>query len=494
MYGRHEFFIGGEWVPPVSDAVIEILSPSTEQVIGTVPAAGADDVAAAVRAAGAARTGPWAAMDFEARAAVLEAAAAYIEAGASEIAPVLSADMGTPLENARKALVPTAARMIRTAIDCARSIPQRQVRRDSAGAVLVAEEPIGVVAALVPFNGPLTIAILKTAPALLAGCPVVLKPSELAPLGAFVLADALAAAGLPPGMFNLITGGAEAGAMLVSHSTVDMVSFTGSTAVGRKIAAAAGERLKRISMELGGKSAGIVLEDADLDLAARVIGSAFTSAGQYCRALTRVLAPRRRYDEVVEALVRTAKSVVPGDPAEPGTNMPALISAAQRDRVQSYVDIAVAEGARVVCGGRRPEGLTKGYFYEPTVIADATNDMTFVREEIFGPVVAVIPYDSVDEAVAIANDSEYGLSGAVFTKDERRGLDIALRVETGTTGVNLHGARSCAPCGGVKSSGIGQEHGPEGFLEFLSPKAILISEEMARELELSGVPSVASIR
>ncbi|MBV9659640.1 MAG: aldehyde dehydrogenase family protein, partial [Acidimicrobiales bacterium] len=295
--------------------------------------------------------------------------------------------------------------------------------------------------------------------------------------------------GLPEGMFNVLSGAAATGQRMVEHPDVDMVSFTGSTAVGRQIAGTAAGALKNISLELGGKSAAIVLEDADIDTVTQVVaGGTFGSAGQYCRALTRVLAPRSRYDEVVEALAAGARAMTPGDRMGP------LISARQRDRVESYVAAALDEGARLVAGGKRPAQPERGYFYEATVFADATNDMRFVQEEIFGPVIAVMPYDTVDEAVAIANDSDYGLSGAVFSQDARAALDVTLRVRTGTTGVNLHGARSCAPCGGMKSSGIGQEHGPEGYLEFLTPKAILIPEDLAQTLESEGVGSRPAIR
>jgi acyl-CoA reductase-like NAD-dependent aldehyde dehydrogenase len=330
--------------------------------------------------------------------------------------------------------------------------------------------------------------VVKSVPALLAGCPVVLKASELTPLSVYFLAEVFEAAGLPPGMLNVVSGAAETGTRMVEHPGVAMVSFTGSTAVGRRIAEVCGRGLKDVSLELGGKSAAIVLDDADIATVAQVAGGGtFASSGQYCRALTRVLAPRSRYDEVVGALGAIAERMKPGEQMGP------LISAAQRERVETYVASALDEGARLVAGGKRPTAPERGYWYEATVFADATNDMRFVREEIFGPVVAVIPYDTVDDAVAIANASEYGLSGAVFTEDLRRGLDVASRVRTGTTGVNLHGARSCAPCGGMKSSGIGQEHGPEGFLEFLSPKTINIPEELAVELEAEGVPSRAPI-
>jgi acyl-CoA reductase-like NAD-dependent aldehyde dehydrogenase len=316
----------------------------------------------------------------------------------------------------------------------------------------------------------------------------VLKASELTPLSVYLLAEAFEEAGLPGGMLNVVSGGAETGMRMVEHPDVAMVSFTGSTAVGRRIAEVCGRDLKDVSLELGGKSAGIVLDDADLDTVAAVVGGGtFASSGQYCRALTRALAPRSRYDEVVATLRAVATRMKPGE------HMAPLISAEHRGRVESFVESALEDGARLVAGGSRPEEPARGYFYEATVFADATNDMRFAREEIFGPVLAVIPYDTVDEAVAIANDSAYGLSGAVFTRDARRGLDVAARVRTGTTGINLHGARSCAPCGGMKASGIGQEHGPEGFLEFLTPKTINVSDELAVELEAEGVPTRPAI-
>jgi len=471
----------------------DVVSPATEEVIGSVAWGTPTDVQRAVESATRARHGEWARRGFDERAELLEVLADEIDARAAYVSEVTTAEAGQPASRARD-LGHVAARMVRAAIDCARQVPLRELRRDSAGATLVQQEPVGVVGALVPFNGPLTISVLKTAPALLAGCPVVLKPSPQALLPAFVLAEAAEAAGLPSGMFNLVTGDAPVGQALVEHPNVALVSFTGSTAVGRRIAEAAGAGLKHISMELGGKSAAIVLDDADLDVAVPLIASAFTTAGQYCRALTRVLVPAHRSAEVISALVDAATKMRPGDPTASATNMPPLISSAQRDRVERYVELARQSGAKIECGGRRPPSLSAGYFYEPTVVSSAKNDMPFVREEIFGPVVAVIEYGDVEEAIAIANDSDYGLSGAVFTRDLDRGLDVALRVETGTIGVNQHGARSSAPCGGVKASGIGQEHGPEGFLEFLTPKAIMVPDDLATALERSGVPTRPVVR
>jgi aldehyde dehydrogenase (NAD+) len=481
---RKELYIGGEWVAPSTSEIIDVVNPRTEEVGGQAPVASARDVDAAVAAALVAFDGPWTSRSFAERAAVVEHAAETILGRAEEIGETMFAEQGMPPQAAVAGLIPAVARMMRVSVECAAQIPLREVRRDAQGAVVVEQTPLGVISAIVPFNGPLPIAVLKSVPALLAGCPVVLKASELTPLSVYFLAEAFEAAELPPGMLNVVSGAAETGMRMVEHPDVAMVSFTGSTAVGRRIAEVCGRNLKNVSLELGGKSAAVVLDDANVATVAQVAGGGtFGSSGQYCRALTRVLAPRTRYDEVVGALAEIAKAMRPGQQMSP------LISAAQRDRVEAFVAYALEDGARLVAGGTRPPEPEHGYWYEATVFADATNDMRFVQEEIFGPVVAVIPYDTVDEAVAIANDSEYGLSGAVFTEDLRRGLEVASRVRTGTTGVNLHGARSCAPCGGMKASGIGQEHGPEGFLEFLSPKTINIPEELAVELEAEGVPS-----
>jgi aldehyde dehydrogenase (NAD+) len=485
---QKDLYIGGEWVRPSTDALIEVINPRSEEVTIQAPDASEADVDAAVAAAVAAFHGPWASTSFEDRVKVVERAADLLVAATDDVAEALAAETGNP-PAAAGGMVPVVARMMRVAVDCARQVPIREVRRDAQGAVLVQQEPRGVVAAIVPFNGPLPIAVLKSTPALLAGCPVVLKASEFTPVSVFALAKAYDEAGLPAGMLNILSGGAATGQRMVEHPDISMISFTGSTAVGRHLAELGGREFKHVSLELGGKSAGIVLEDADMSVVGALIaGGTFGAAGQYCRAITRAFAPRARYDEVVETLAGVARAMVPGERMGP------VISARQLDRIDAYVQSALDEGARLVVGGKRAEAPEKGFYYEATVFADATNDMRFVREEIFGPVIAVIAYDTVDEAIAMANDSDYGLSGTVITADLRRGLDVASRIETGTIGVNQHGARSCAPCGGVKSSGVGQEHGREGFIEFLTPKAIMIPEELAAELEAEGIPSCPTIR
>ena len=492
---RARLFISGRWVEPVTAERQVVVCPATEQVVGYSAATTRDELDQAVESAREARIGPWAGMDLDERTAVIERAAEALSARGEEIAEVVSLEQGMPHRTALHGIVPASTRMMRTAVDCIRQIPLREIRQDSTGKVLVEQEPVGVVAAMVPFNGPLPIAILKVVPALLAGCPVVLKPSPLAPLAVCALADALDEARLPAGMLNLVTGGSDIGEAMVSHPDVDMISFTGSTAVGRQIAARAGERLKRVSLELGGKSAALICEDADMSSATALIGGGtFSNAGQYCRALTRVLAPGARYEETVAGLCAVAERMRPGDPFDEATTMAPLISEAQRERVESYVQLAIEEGAKLVCGGDRFPGLDRGYFYQPTVFGDVNNSMRVAREEIFGPVIAVMPYEDLEDAIQQANDSEYGLSGAVFTSDLHRGFELARRVETGTIGVNQHGARSCAPCGGVKSSGIGQEHGPEGVREFLTPKAMMIPDELAGELEAQGVQAAPAIR
>jgi len=382
-----------------------------------------------------------------------------------------------------------AAMMMTAAMTNARSIVMTELRTDVLGSVLVQQEPVGPVGAIVPWNGPVPIAVLKVVPALLAGCPVVLKPSPIAPLSPFAIAEAFDAAGLPRGMLSVIAGNGDVGSQLVAHPGLPMISFTGSTAVGREIGAVAGRMLKKVALELGGKSAAILLDDVDLDQAVpTIVGAVLSNAGQYCRALSRVLVPRELEDATVAALAAAADAIVIGDPFDPATVMGPLASEGQRSRVEGYIALARAEGAVVAAGGGRPAGFDRGWYVQPTVLAGVRNDMRVAQEEIFGPVVSVIPYDDVNEAITLAGDVDYGLSGAVFTTDAGRGLDVALRVETGVIGVNLQGARFCAPCGGIKASGIGQEHGPEGFLEFVEPKTILVPNDLADRLEAEGMP------
>jgi aldehyde dehydrogenase (NAD+) len=339
----------------------------------------------------------------------------------------------------------------------------------------VRSEGVGVVGAIVPWNVPQFVTMSKLAPALLAGCSIVLKPSPETPLDAFLMAEILDEAGIPDGVISVIPAGREVGEHLVRHPGVDKIAFTGSTAAGRRIGAICGEQLKRVSLELGGKSAAIILDDADL--AATVEGLKFASLmnnGQACVAQTRILASRSRYDEVVDAVATMVGGLQVGDPEDPATEVGPLVAERQQERVEKYIAVGQEEGARVVVGGNgRPEGTERGWYVQPTVFAGVTNEMRIAREEIFGPVLSVIPFDDVDDAVRIANDSEYGLAGSVWTGDLDVGMDVARRVRTGTYGINQYTMDFVAPFGGFKSSGIGREFGKEGLEHYLELKSIV---------------------
>jgi betaine-aldehyde dehydrogenase len=365
--------------------------------------------------------------------------------------------------------------MLNTFLQIAKDFDWEETRAGAFGDVIVRHEPVGVVAAVVPWNVPQFVTMSKLAPALLAGCSIVIKPAPETPLDAYVMADALDEAGIPKGVVSIVAAGREVGEHLVRHPDVDKVAFTGSTAAGRRIAAICGEQLKRVSLELGGKSAAIVLDDADLEQT--VAGLRFASlmnSGQACVAQARILASRSRYDEVVDAVAGMVKSMRVGDPSDAETEIGPLVAQRQQERVEKYIALGQEEGARVVVGGNgRPAGLERGWYVQPTVFAGATNDMRIAREEIFGPVLSVIPYADADDAVRIANDSEYGLAGSVWTSDVDAGLDIARRVRTGTYAVNQYNMDFMAPFGGFKGSGIGREFGREGLEHYTEVKAII---------------------
>lgn len=338
----------------------------------------------------------------------------------------------------------------------------------------ILREPVGVVAAISPWNGPLFLSLVKVVPALLTGCSVVAKPAVETPLTGFVLGELLQRAGIPDGVVSILPADRDAGQHLVAHPGIDKVTFTGSTAAGRRIAATCGEHLKRVSLELGGKSAALALDDVEVDvLVPALLAGSFYNSGQACNALTRLVVHRSRHDEVVDALIDGVKGLVVGDPADPKTQIGPMASATQRARVESYIEAGRAEGATVACGGGRPADLPRGWYVEPTVFTGVDNSMRVAQEEIFGPVLSVIPFDGGDEAaVAIANDSDYGLHGAVFTADPERALAVARRVESGTFTINGYLTNTAAPFGGLKASGLGREFGPEGLGEFLEYRTI----------------------
>ncbi|SEP10517.1 aldehyde dehydrogenase [Trujillonella endophytica] len=473
MY-RREFFIGGRWTAPDGDEVLPVVSPSTEEVVGQVPLATEADADRAVAAAREAfDEGPWPRMSPAERADVLAEAAAVLRKREGDIAGVVVDEMGIAISQA-----PRAQGMVSTVFsyyaDLIRTFGFEREVVDGARAGLVTQEPVGVVAGIVPWNAPVTLAAWKAAPALAAGCTIVLKPPPEAPLSNFVLAEALAEAGVPEGVVSVVPAGREVGEHLVRSPGVDKVAFTGSTAAGKRIMSLCGEQVKRVSLELGGKSAAIVLDDADLGtvLPALVHGGMHLS-GQVCGAHTRVLVPRSRYAEAVDAAAAAAAHIAVGDPHDPATVVGPLVAERQRARVEGYIASALGDGARAAAGGGRPAHLPRGWYVEPTILADVDNSMRVAREEIFGPVLCLIPYADEDEAVRIADDSPYGLSGGVWSADPARGVRIAKRVRTGSIAVNgTYPPFPLVPFGGFKQSGLGRELGPEGLTAFLEPRSI----------------------
>ena len=474
MTVHDKLFIGGEWVVPATTATIEVVSPHTEEVIARVPEGKEADIDRAVAAAREAYdNGPWPRMRGGERADVMARLGAALQQRAETMASTITAEMGCPISFSTVGQVMASYMVLDYFTNLARQFPFEEVRPGMLGPALVRREGVGVCAAIVPWNVPLFVTMLKLAPALAAGATVVLKPAPETPLDAVLLADALIEAGVPKGVVNIVPAGREVGEYLVTHRDVDKVSFTGSTTAGRRIASLCGERLRRVTLELGGKSAAIILEDADLNMVIPgLLPAAMMNNGQACIAQTRILASRKRYDEVVSAFVEAVQSMSVGDPMEPTTMCGPLVAARQRERVEGYIAIGKQEGAHIAVGGGRPAGLTRGWYVEPTVFVGVDNAMRIAREEIFGPVVAVIPYDDPDDAVRVANDSDYGLSGSVWTADVEHGIDIARRVRTGTYTVNGFAMEFSAPFGGFKSSGLGRELGPEGLNAYLEPKTI----------------------
>jgi acyl-CoA reductase-like NAD-dependent aldehyde dehydrogenase len=476
---HHELFIGGTWRRPTGAATIEVVSPHTEEPIAQVAAATPDDVDAAVAAARMAfDEGPWPRLAPAERVAAIRRLTDRYGERTAEMAEVITAELGAPISFAQRAQVGLPALMMGAFCDLADAFPWTELRRGRYGAdIRIRREPVGVVAAVVPWNMPQFLIVTKLVPALLAGCTVVVKPAAESPLDALLLAEMLGELDLPPGVVSVLPGDGTAGGHLVAHPGIDKVSFTGSTATGKAVAAACATRLCRVSLELGGKSAAIVLDDADpQQVAAAVRSASLSNSGQICNALTRVLVPASRADDFVDALVTELESIVVGDPTDPATQMGPLVSRRQRQRVLAYIESGLDEGARLATGGvGMPDGLSRGWYVRPTLFV-GDNSMTIAREEIFGPVLTVIPYADEDEALRIANDSDYGLAGSVFTADTDRGLAVAERIRTGTFGVNQgYTMDPFAPFGGVKASGYGRELGTEGIEGYTETKSIAVA-------------------
>ena len=477
MREHKRLFIGGEWVEPAGTGTIDVISPHSEELVGRVPEGTPADIDRAVAAArDAFDNGEWPRLSPEERIAAVQKFSESYAAHIPDMAAVITEEMGSPISFSNLAQSPAPWMMLNTFLDIAREYPWEERRQGVLGSdVIVRREPAGVVGAIVPWNVPQFVTMSKLAPALIAGCTIVIKPSPETPLDAFLMADILAEAGIPKGVVSVIPAGREVGEHLVRHPGVDKIAFTGSTAAGRRIASICGEQLKRVSLELGGKSAAIILDDADL--AATVQGLKFASLmnnGQACVAQTRILASRDRYDEVVDAVSGMVGALAVGDPQDEATEVGPLVAERQQERVEKYIALGQEEGAKVsVGGGGRPSGLEKGWYVKPTVFSSVDNSMRVAQEEIFGPVLAVIPFDDTDDAVRIANDSEYGLAGSVWTGDIDQGLDIARRVRTGTYGVNQYTMDFIAPFGGYKGSGLGREFGVEGLSHYVELKSIV---------------------
>jgi betaine-aldehyde dehydrogenase len=465
-----ELYIAGKWTSQSGTGCIDVLSASTEEVIGSVPEGTAADVDRAVRAARAAFDGHWSQTSVQERAEWLRKLADALKQRAEQIAATISQEVGSPIQMSTNI---QAGLPVLVTNSYAQLIAELKLEQEI-GNSLVLREPFGVVGAITPWNYPLHQIMAKVAPALAAGCTVVLKPSEVAPLNALLLAEACDAIGLPAGVLNIVTGyGPVVGEAIASHPMVDMLSFTGSVRAGKRVAALAAETIKKVTLELGGKSAFVVLDDAPLEKAIPAgARNAMLNSGQTCSAWTRMVVPRSLYRKALELAAQAIGSLKVGDPADPSTRLGPLISATQRERVEGYIAKGKQEGARVVMGGGRPAGFEKGYYVEPTIFADVQSKMTIAQEEIFGPVLSILPYDTEDDAVRIANDTIYGLAGGVWSADPDRAMRVARRMRTGQVDVNGGKYNPLAPFGGYKHSGVGRELGMFGLEEYFQIKSI----------------------
>ena len=467
---RDSFYINGAWVRSASGETLDVTTSGTGELYATIPAGTVEEANAAVEAAAAAFPA-WSNTSPKERGEFLVRISEKLAERSDEIALVIANEVGMPLMLAKgiQAGLPTM-----TFADNAQRASEFVWEEEVGNSTLV-REPVGVVAAITPWNYPLHQIANKVAAALAAGCTVVLKPSEVAPVNAFILADIIHEVGLPKGVFNMVTGlGPVVGEAMVAHPKTDMVSFTGSTRAGKRVMTIAAEMVKRVSLELGGKSANVILDDADIPKAvADGIFKAYLNSGQTCSALTRMVVPRSRLAEIEDIAVATAAGFMPADPITGASLLGPLVSAAQQQRVRDYINKGIDEGARIICGGvTPPEGLEQGYYVTPTIFSDVRNDMTIAQEEIFGPVLSIIPYDTEEEAIAIANDSNYGLAGGVWAATDEKAFEVARKIRTGQVEINGGAFNVVAPFGGYKQSGIGRELGKYGFEEFLEVKAV----------------------
>ena len=470
MSARQQIYVGGNWVDSAGDGSIDVVNPSNEEVIGSVPDGVGADVDAAVAAAREAFSG-WAATPLEERLGYIEKLAGQLGARSEEIGELISREVGMPGKMAVMIQAGLPAGTTASVPATAREFPFEE----TLGRSLVTREPVGVVGCITPWNYPLHQIMAKIAPAMAVGCTVVLKPSEVAPLNAFVLTDIIDELGFPAGVFNLVSGvGPVVGEAIAAHPDVDMVSFTGSTRAGTRVAEVAAANVTRVHQELGGKSANIVLDDADFAAAIpSAVGACYLNSGQTCSALTRLLVPADRMDEAAELAAQAAAGFTVGPADDEGSRLGPLVSQTQWDRVQSYIQAGIDEGATLVTGGTgKPEGLDAGYYVKPTVFANVDNSMSIARDEIFGPVLSIIGYDSEEDAIRIANDSDYGLSGGVWSSDNDRALAVAKQLRTGEVDMNGSFLNTDAPFGGYKKSGNGRELGRFGLSEFVEAKQI----------------------
>lgn len=476
---RKRFFIDGEWADPSGRHVQEQIEAATGERIGVAALGTEADIDAAVRAARRALDeGPWGRTTAAERAEALRRFADALEKRAGDTATLVSRENGMPIGTSQMLNGGAPAVLLRIYAEVVENLSLEEARPSMAGSTIVRREPVGVVGAITPWNFPQALAMFKIAPALAAGCTVVLKPSPETALDSYVFADAAQEAGLPAGVLNIVLGDRDTGAALVSHPLVDKIAFTGSTEAGRAIGQECGRLIRRVTLELGGKSAAIFLEDGNVEtLLAGLDNASFLNNSQTCTTQSRILVARSRYDEVVDAVAGFADAYQLGDPLDPSVTMGPMATQGHLERVLNYIEIAKNSDARLVTGGGRPDHLDRGWFVQPTVFADVDNADRLAREEVFGPVMALIPFDDDDDAVRIANDSNYGLGGSVWSADEDRALAVARRVRTGTIGLNYYTLDLGAPFGGYKDSGIGRELGPEGINAYLEYKSVYASSK-----------------